>query len=123
MGWRSTAAAAMVAMLLPAGCGCSNTCENSVQFSFGAVMRTVPLGSVATACVGTTCQAQSPDQETAKIYVSDEDVESEVETSLTVRDRDGQVRFERKAPLELKSHKSGRFCPTDCRTGAIEYRP
>ena len=123
MGWRSTAAAFMVAVLLPAGCGCSNTCESSVQFTFGAVMRTVPLGSVATACVGTTCQAQSPDQETAKVYVSDEDAKSAVQTTLTVRDRDGGVRFERTAPITLKSHKSGRFCPTDCRTGAIEFRP
>lgn len=123
MRLRSTAALWLAAVLLPAGCGCNSDCQSAVSFAFGEVMRTVPSRSIATACVKTTCQSVSPDQETAKVLVSNEDVEAEVETTLTIRDRDGQVVFERKASLKLEGHKSGRFCPTACRTGAIVFRP
>lgn len=119
---RSWAAVWLAAVLLPAGCGCKGECENVVQFSFPDVMRSVPLGSVATACVETTCSPVAPDQENVTVYVNDEDADSEVRTSLTVRSKTGEVVFERTTPLKLKGHKPGRLCSTACRTGAIEFR-
>lgn len=114
----------LLVVLAPAGCGCSGDCESRVSFSFPEVIRAAPVGSVATACVETTCQAQARDQETATIYLGDgEDDSSDVTTSLTVRNRAGEVVFERTSPLKLKEHKAGRFCGTACRTGSIVYRP
>lgn len=115
-------AAALALVVLPAGCGCNSDCENVVRFSFTDVMRSAPVGSVGTACAETVCTAAAPDQETATVYVSDEDVKSEIRTSLTIRNKAGEVVFERSTPLKLKEHKAGRFCGTACRTGAIEYR-
>jgi hypothetical protein len=119
---RSWAAVMLAAVLLPAGCGCKGDCEDVVQFSFPDVMKSAPLGSVATACVEKTCSPAAPDQEAVTVYVNDGDVGSEVQTSLTVRNKTGDVVFERTTPLKLKGHKPGRFCSTACRTGAIEFR-
>jgi len=123
-GWRHQVAALLLVVLAPAGCGCSGECESSVQFGFPEVMRTVPLGSIATACVETTCLAFAPDQETGTVFMGDgEDDSNDVAATLTIRNKAGEVVFDRKTPLKLKAHKSGRFCGTACRTGAITFRP
>ena len=125
--WRSGALSLVLVFGLalgPSGCSCGGECASKVDFSFPEVIRGLPRGSVPTACVETTCQPVAPDQENAAVFLGDgEDDDSEVTAKLTVRNRTGDVVFEREAPLKLKSHKAGRACPVACRTGSIVFRP